>query len=711
MQRHTRLKLAAPLPIMRRQHCGRLRTLNAYPHLFTPLRVAGLTLANRIVMGSMHTRLETEPDAAGRLAAFYAERVRGGAALVITGGVAPNAAGRLEPDSAVLAEPADVASHRAVVAAVHQAGAPICLQILHAGRYARIAEPVGASAIPSRINRRTVRALTDAEIEQTIDDFVRCALLAREAGYDGVEVMGSEGYLITQFTCPRTNERSDDWGGSLANRLRLPVEIVRRIRARLGADFVVAFRISALDLVAGGLTAAEVADQARAIEAAGADLLDTGIGWHEARVPTIGYMVPRAAWAFAVQRLRAAVSIPVMATNRINTPQLAEELLAGGVADLVALARPLLADPDFAAKARAGRAEEINTCVACNQACLDYIFRDRPATCLVNPRAGRESSRPTNPAPAHRRECGRRIAVVGAGAAGLACALSASGRGHRVTLFEARRAIGGQLNLATVVPGKEFAETLRYFAAHVAASDIELRLAASPSARELAAGGFDVVVIATGVTPRMPAIEGIDHPCVARYDEVLAGARTAGPRVAVIGAGGVGFDVAAYLSQPAATNDRDRDSPDDATRAEFFATWGIDASGKSAGGLTSRRPAPARRAVTVFQRSTTAPGRTLGLTTGWAIRAELVARGVRFLSGVDYRRIDDRGLHYEHEGQTRVLAADTVVVCAGQLALRSLHDELAALGVSAHLIGGARCTAELDALRAIDEGTRLAAAL
>ena len=668
--------------------------MSAYPHLFSPLRVGALDLPNRLVMGSMHTRLETLPDGPRRLAAFYAERARGGAALLITGGVAPNRDGLLEEDSEALERADQVPAHRVVTEAVHAAGGRICLQILHAGRYAKIAAPVGASEIPSPINRRTIRPLADDEVARTVDDFARCAALAREAGYDGVEIMGSEGYLVTQFTCPRTNTRTDRWGGPLENRLRFPLEIVRRMRARVGPGFLIVFRISALDLVEGGLTAEEIATQARALEAVGVDVLDTGIGWHEAQVPTIAYTVPRAAWRDAATRLKRAVRIPVIATNRINTPEVAEQLIADGACDLVALARPLLADPAFAVKAREGRADRINTCIACNQACLDLIFADRPATCLVNPRAGRELE--LDAAPRTRR---RRVAVVGAGAAGLACAVTAWERGHAVTLFEAAPAIGGQLNLAAAIPGKEFAETLRYFRTQLAESTIDVRLGTRARAPDLA-GRFDAVVIATGVTPRLPSIPGIAHPSVARYDEILSGTRVAGRRVAIVGAGGIGFDVAAFLTEPSGER-----------AAHFLAAWGVDRSGARPGGLAPPAPETPPREVTLFQRKPGAFGRTLGPTTGWALRAEIARRGVRMVGGVEYLGIDDAGLHYVAAGERQVLPADTVVLCAGQARVRGLVDELATLGVTAQVIGGAERAEELDAFRAFDEGMRTAYAL
>jgi 2,4-dienoyl-CoA reductase (NADPH2) len=670
--------------------------MTAYPRLFEPLPLGPLTLRNRIVMGSMHTRLESADRPAERLAAFYAARARGGVGMVITGGVSPDSPGRMEEDSSIFDRADQIPFHRTIVDAVHAAGAPICLQILHAGRYAKCDDLVGASKISSPINRRKPHALTDHEVERTIDAFASCAALAREAGYDGVEIMGSEGYLLTQFTSPRTNDRTDRWGGPLENRLRFPVEIVRRTRARVGHDFLIVYRISALDLVEQGLSADETIAQARAVAEAGVDLFDTGIGWHEARIPTIAYMVPRAGFAFAVKRLREAVGVPVMATNRINTPEVAEQLLADGVADAVSLARPMLADAEFAAKARDGRGDEINTCIACNQACLDLIFAEQAATCLVNPRACRELDFPTGPAPR-----AKRVAVVGAGAAGLACAVTAAERGHTVTLFESARKIGGQMNLAAAIPGKEFAETTRYFARRIERLGVRLRTTARPTADELATGGFDEIVVATGVTPRIPALPGADHPKALRYDEVLSGAKVPGRRVAIVGAGGIGFDTAVFLSAPAALDGA----------SHFLDAWGVDRSGGSAGGLAPPHKEAVPRKIWLLQRKPTPPGKTLGATTGWAIRAEIARRGVKILVGVEYRRIDDRGLHIVHEGAEKVLEVDHVVLCAGQEPVRVLHDELAARGVRAHLIGGAHVAAELDAFRAIDEGTRVALSL
>lgn len=670
--------------------------MKTYPHLFQPLQAGPLTLKNRIVMGSIHTRLESAPGGSARLAAFYAERARGGVALIITGGYSPDAAGLFEAESCALDRPDQIAGHRLVTDAVHAAGSLICLQILHAGRYARHDALVGASDLRSPINRRKPRALGTAEVARTVASYAACAALAREAGYDGVEIMGSEGYLISQFTATRTNHRDDRYGGSLENRLRFPLEVVRATRARVGPGFLILFRMSALDLVEGGLNAEETLQQARALEAAGVDVLDTGIGWHEARVPTVGYMVPRAAWRQATARIKSAVSIPVMATNRINTPELAEELLGQGVADLVSLARPLLADAAFALKAEQGRADEINTCVACNQACLDFLFRDQVVSCLVNPRACHETLYPAGKAAR-----AKRVAVVGAGAAGLACAITAFERGHSVALYEAQGDIGGQLNLARQVPGKEFGETLRYYRTRLAHSSVQLHTGHRVGADELAQGGYDAVVLASGVRPRLPGIPGIAHPKVLRYDEVLSGARVPGRRVAILGAGGIGFDVAEFLSAP----------QPHAGIPDFLAAWGVDPQGMGDGGLIAPRLRQAPRSIVMLQRKTTPPGKGLAPTTGWAIRMELARRGIPVLTGVSYQRIDDEGLHILHEGQAKLIEVDHVVLCAGQEAVDALRAELAAKGIAATLIGGAERAEEIDALRAVEQGMKAAYAL
>jgi 2,4-dienoyl-CoA reductase (NADPH2) len=659
--------------------------MTTYPNLFKPLDLGHVTLPNRIMMGSMHTGLEERPDGMERLAAFYAERARGGAALIVTGGFSPDEAGNLGPHPAMMASGTDRDRHRVITRAVHDAGGLICLQVLHAGRYGKHAKTVAPSAIKSPINPAVPRALEAPEIERTLDAFAASAVLAREAGYDGVEVMGSEGYLITQFLAPRTNQRTDDWGGSLENRMRFAVEAVRRTRRAVGTDFIVIYRISALELVEGGLTGEEIVRVARAIEAAGASLVNTGIGWHEARIPTISQAVPRGAFAWATRRLKDALEIPVIASNRINAPEVGEEILARGDADMVSLARALLADAEFANKAKAGDRAGINVCIACNQACLDHIFEGRFASCLVNPRAGRETQ--LNFERANSRKS---IAVVGGGPAGLSCAAIAAERGHAVTLYEKNAELGGQFNLAKKVPGKqEFAESIAYFAERLRRAGVRVILNTEPSAQTLK--DFDEVVLATGVDPRRPAIPGLGHRSVVGYADVLAGRAAVGEKVAIVGMGGIAFDVALYLLERASRSTLDPQA--------FLSHWGISPSGDLA---QPARATPAHR-ITMLKRSHTPFGHTLGKTTGWVHRTELARAGVKMLMGVEYRRIDDAGLHIARDGKEELVPADTVILCAGQVSRRPL--------AARHVVGGAREAGELDAKRAMLEGAELAARL
>ncbi|RYD15319.1 MAG: NADPH-dependent 2,4-dienoyl-CoA reductase [Lysobacteraceae bacterium] len=668
-----------------------------YPNLFAPLDLGFATLPNRILMGSMHTGLEDRARDFDKLAAYFAERARGGVALIVTGGFAPDIAGWLTPFASRLSMPWQVAPHRKVTRAVHAEGGRICLQILHAGRYAYHPLSVAPSRIKSPITPFTPRALTARGVERTIDAFVNCARKAQDAGYDGVEVMGSEGYLINQFLVERTNQRTDDWGGTLENRQRFPVEILRRMRAAVGRDFIIIYRLSMLDLVERGQAWEDIVSLARKVEAAGATLINTGIGWHEARVPTIVTSVPRAAFSWVTRRMKSEVAIPLVTTNRINMPDVAERVLAAGDADMVSMARPLLADPEWVRKAREARAEDINTCIACNQACLDHVFENRRASCLVNPRACHETELVVRSALAR-----RRIAVVGAGPAGLACATTLAERGHAVTLFEQASRIGGQFNMAMRIPGKEeFAETLRYYARRIEQCAVELRLdtRATPDLLQ----GFDEVVLATGVTPRAAAIPGSDRPDVLSYVDVLLGAAPVGPRVAIIGAGGIGFDVAEFLveSAPSPTTDV----------ARWTREWGVDMTLASRAGLVRPAPEVPEREVWLLQRTPGKPGKRLNKTTGWVHRATLAAKRVTMLGGVAYERIDDDGLHVRIGEEPRVLAVDTVVVCAGQEPHRALHAQLEGAGMRAHLIGGADVAAELDAKRAIAQGMRLATEL
>jgi len=657
-------------------------------------------------MGSMHTGLEESKDGFAKLAAFYAARARGGVALIVTGGIAPNLSGRLEPRASQLSFSWQVAKHRQITDAVHAGGGRIALQILHAGRYAYHPLAVAPSAIRSPITPFKPRALTGFGIERTLAAYARCARLARRAGYDGVEIMGSEGYLINEFLVRRTNHRDDDWGGSFENRMRFAVETVRRTRETVGDDFIIIYRLSMLDLVDGGSTWDEVVALASAIEKAGATLINTGIGWHEARIPTIATMVPRGAYTWVTARLRGAVNVPLITTNRINDPAVAETILARGDADMVSMARPFLADAEFVRKAAEGRAKAINTCIACNQACLDHIFERRVATCLVNPYACRETELVFT-----RAARGKRVAVIGAGPAGLACATTAAGRGHHVTLFDAHSDIGGQFNLARRIPGKEeFAETLRYFDHRLSTLGVERRLGSMAKVDDVR--GHDSVVIAAGIVPRKPAIPGIEHRSVASYGDIVEGRRKAGRNVAIVGAGGIGFDVAEFLTHSGCGDGHASAGEllDPASEA-FRDEWGIDASYANAGGIKPAHEPPPVRNVWLLQRKATKVGDGLPKTTGWIKRTLLRRRGVTMLSGVTYERIDDAGLHIVVDGESRILVVDTIVICAGQEPRRDLADALDASAISYTLIGGADVAVELDAKRAIEQGTRVALAL
>ncbi len=671
--------------------------MSLYPNLLSPLDLGFTTLPNRVLMGSMHIGLEEAERGFERMAAFYAERARGGVGLIVTGGIAPSERACSFPGGAKMTTEAEAEQHREITSAVHAAGGRIAMQILHFGRYAHHPDLVAPSALKAPISGFTPNALTDEQVEETIEEFVRAAELARHAGYDGVEIMGSEGYLINEFIVSATNHRTDRWGGSYENRIRFPVEIVRRVRERVGHDFILIYRLSMLDLVPGGSTLEEVVTLAKEIEAAGATIINTGIGWHEARIPTIATSVPRAAFTWVTERLRGAVSVPLVTSNRINTPQVAEDVLASGRADMVSMARPFLADPEFVAKAAAGRADAINTCIGCNQACLDHIFSLQITSCLVNPRACHETELVLSPTRTR-----KRVAVVGAGPAGLACSVTAAERGHAVTLFDTADEIGGQLNVARRVPGKEeFDETLRYFRTRLAELDVEVRLSTRADAGTL--DGFDEVVLATGVEPRTPAIPGTDHPSVLSYLDVLRDGAPVGDRVAIVGAGGIGFDVAEFL-----TDGGDAASLDAET---FFRQWGVDTAYADRGGLRAPERPKVPRTVHLVQRKTTKVGAGLGKTTGWIHRTELRHRGVEMIAGASYDLIDDEGLHLTVDGERRVLPVDTVVLCAGQEPRRELYEELRAAGGPVHLIGGADVAAELDAKRAIRQGTELAAAL
>ncbi len=676
--------------------------MSAFPHLLAPLDLGFTTLRNRTLMGSMHTGLEEMPNGFERMAAFFAERARGGVGLIVTGGVGPNEEGSVRAGAAKLSTAEEAAEHKVVTQAVHEAGGKICMQILHAGRYAYSPQLVAPSAIQAPINPFTPRELDEEGIEKQIRDFVNCASLAKEAGYDGVEIMGSEGYFINQFLVAHTNHRTDRWGGSYENRMRLPVEIVRRVREAVGAEFIIIYRLSMLDLIEGGSTWDEVAVLAKAIEQAGATLINTGIGWHEARIPTIATKVPRAAFTKVTAKLRGEVKIPLVTTNRINTPEVAEQVLAEGDADMVSMARPFLADPDFVNKAAADRSDTINTCIGCNQACLDHTFSGKLTTCLVNPRACYETELNYIPT-----QSVKKIAVVGAGPAGLSAATVAAERGHQVTLFDSASEIGGQFNVAKRVPGKEeFYETLRYFNSKLQSSGVDLRLNTRVSAAELQAGGYDEVILATGIVPRTPDIPGIEHPKVISYLDAILQRKPVGQRVAVIGAGGIGFDVSEFITHDGESTSLDREA--------FWKEWGIDLGLEARGGVAGVRPAPhaPARQVYLLQRKKSKVGNGLGKTTGWIHRTGLKNKQVQMISAVEYLKVDDEGLHLRiAEGEPQVLPVDTVIVCAGQDPLRELQAELEQAGLPVHLVGGADVAAELDAKRAINQGSRLAAQL
>ncbi|MGM0524794.1 MAG: FAD-dependent oxidoreductase [Pseudomonadota bacterium] len=671
---------------------------SSYPKLLEPLDLGFTQLKNRVLMGSMHTGLEEEKGGFDKLAAFYEERAKGGVGLIVTGGISPNFRGRLAPFGSEMSKPWHVSKHRKVTDRVHQYGAKICMQILHAGRYSYHPFSLAPSAIKAPINPFKPTVMSERQIKKTIKHYARSAKLAQKAGYDGVEIMGSEGYLINQFLCPRTNERTDQWGGSFENRMRLPLQIMKEVRQRVGDKFIIIFRLSMLDLVDDGHTLDEVLQLGKALEQAGVTIINTGIGWHEARVPTIVTSVPRAAFSWITERVRRELSVPVVAVNRINTPDIAEHILASNQADMVSMARPLLADAELVNKAAQNQPEKINTCIACNQACLDHVFANKRASCLVNPRACYETELVVNPADAK-----KRVAVIGAGPAGLAFACTAAERGHHVDLYDKANEIGGQFNYAKQIPGKEeFHETLRYFAERVKDTGVNVKLGQTQSADGIAAGNYDEIVLATGVKPRQVDIPGIELPHVLGYLDVLRDHKPVGDKVAVIGAGGIGFDVSEYLTtENSLTVDE----------LEWSERWGIDKSYQQRGGLKQPQPESSPREVWLLQRKPTKVGKGLGKTSGWVHRAELKSKSVHMWNSVTYHQIVPEGIEIERDGKRELLRVDNIVICAGQLPLKDLQQQLIDAGQSVHLIGGADVAAELDAKRAIRQGTELAASI
>ncbi len=666
-----------------------------YPNLLQPLDLGFTTLKNRVLMGSMHTGLEEEREGFKRMAAYYAARAAGGVGLMVTGGVAPNRAGWVSPFSIRLAKGSQIKDHKVVTGAVHEAGGKICMQILHTGRYGYHPLCVAPSAIRAPINRFRPRALSVRFIKNTINAFVKCATLARESGYDGVEILGAEGYLSNQFIARKTNKRKDDWGGPFENRVRFPLEIIRGVRKAVGDDFIIIYRLSMLDLVKDGSTWQEVVQLAKMVEEAGVSIINTGIGWHEARIPTIATKVPRASFAWVTKKLMGEVSVPLVATNRINMPDVAENVLADGCADMVSMARPFLADPDWVKKTVTGRIDEINSCIGCNQACLDHIFKRKTSTCLVNPRACFETKKPFVPTTAS-----KKVAVVGAGPAWLSCAVTAAERGHEVTLFEKSNQIGGQFRLARQVPGKEeFAETLRYYSRQLELHDVSVKMESSPSVEELR--GFDEIVMSTGVVPRQIALPGADGPNVSLYSEVLRGEKQIGKNVAIIGAGGIGFDMATYLLH----------EEKEESISSFMAEWGVDMEYADPGGLLQPSKNTPLRNIYLLQRKTTKPGAGLGKTTGWIHRSTLKKNGVKMMTGVEYLAADQEGLRIKHNGEEQHLGVDDIVICAGQESALELVSELESSGVKFHIIGGALEAGELDAKRAISQGFEVADAL